>query len=83
MKNHWNATLRRRLLLDAWLPGETTCLRNYMRTLDLGDTGCRRGSTYSKSGDNMEDAMPECCDPAYYVEHNDVSRCIQTWPLRI
>lgn len=50
MKNHWNATLRRRLLPDARLPGETTCLRNYMRTLDLGDTVVRRSGAPGKSG---------------------------------
>jgi hypothetical protein len=50
VKNHWNATLRRRLLPDARVPGETTCLRNYMRTLDLGDAASRRGSSCGKPG---------------------------------
>ena len=51
MKNHWNATLRRRLLPEArGAPGETTCLRNYMRTLDLGDAGSRRASSCGRPG---------------------------------
>jgi len=44
VKNHWNATLRRRLLPDSRLPGDTTCLRNYMKTLDLDDPAASRRS---------------------------------------
>lgn len=57
MKNHWNATLRRRLLPDARVPGETTCLRNYMRTLDLGDAASRRGSGCGKPGQAGQSVM--------------------------
>lgn len=53
VKNHWNATLRRRLLPDVRVPGETTCLRNYMRTLDLGDAASRRGSTCGRPGQSV------------------------------
>ena len=37
VKNHWNATLRRRNLPESQMPGETAVLHAYMKTLDLDE----------------------------------------------
>ncbi len=42
MKNHWNATLRKRLLPESKQLGDTTTLRNYMKTLDIDDAALAR-----------------------------------------
>ena len=42
VKNHWNATLRKRLLPESRQLGDTTALRTYMRTLDIDDAALAR-----------------------------------------
>ena len=42
VKNHWNATLRKRLLPESKQLGDTTTLRKYMKTLDIDDSALAR-----------------------------------------